>query len=267
MISVIIPSFNSAAYVAEALASILPQLDSNDEVIFQDGGSTDETIDIVSRTSNSDPRLKLFLEKDSGQSDALNRALRRATKDYIMWLNADDVVLPGAITSLKVAVKEKKGQVDFVYGSHRIIDGSGGLISHHRASPLEKRSLLLRGCYIFSGSFIVRRSVLESIGGFAEDYHYCMDLDLLLRIVELPGLKSEKISAAVGALRWHDASKSGGQAKMFVAEGWKVRQRFTSSIAEALLSVLAAVIQSLAIGTTPLRHSKLYQLLRGRAVG
>lgn len=266
MISVIIPSYNSGAYLVAALESILSQLDDHDEVLVQDGGSTDETTSIISDLAKRDARLTFVQEEDAGQSDALNRALKRASKDYILWLNADDIVLPGSIASLKSVAREHPDNSDFVYGGHQIINRTGRVISRHTPGEFTKESLLLRGCHIFSGSFIVRRTLLESLGGFSEEFHYCMDLDLLLRIAALPEVKVQRISDTVGALRWHDASKSGGQAKKFVIEGLRVRGRFSSSPKEKALGVLAATIQMTAILTTPLRHSTTYQRLRGRVV-
>lgn len=263
----IVPSFNSGAYVASALESVLPQLDAFDEVIVQDGGSTDETATVVQEIAARDSRLIFVQEKDSGQSDALNRALARASKRYILWLNADDIVFPGAIATLKATAMEPSSSPDFVYGMHKLIDAHDAVISVHDPKSFTKAGLLLRGCYVFSGSFLVRRELLVSIGGFATDLHYCMDLDVLLRIAAVPTLVTQKVPVYVGALRWHEASKSGGQAKNFVREGWNVRQRFYASPLDAATGALAAVIQSASIATTSLRHSKIYQRLRGRTIG
>lgn len=262
----IMPSYNPGIYIETALDSVLSQLGDNDEVIVQDGESTDGTAFVVSKIALNDRRLRFIQEKDDGQSDALNRALKRSTKEYVLWLNADDVVLPGAIDALKSEILDQSQGVDFIYGLHQIINGDGGVISHHNPGEFKKASLLLRGCYIFSGSFLIRRHVLESIGGFAQDLHYCMDLDLLLRIVAHPNLSVGRIPVPVGALRWHTGSKSGGQAGKFVAEGWKVRKRFYGSAGELVLGSMAAVIQAIAIGTTPVRHSAAYQRIRGRGM-
>jgi glycosyltransferase involved in cell wall biosynthesis len=264
MISVIVPSYNSGRYLSEALGSVLQQLDKSDEVIIQDGGSNDETVSILQSFAAEDPRVKFFVESDAGQSDALNRALQRSCQKYVLWLNADDIVCSDAIEKLKAVLIGSDSSLDFVYGAHKLINSEGKTISFHKTGGFSRSALMLRGCYVFSGSYLIRRELLSEIGGFARDLHYCMDLDLLLRVAAVPSLTVRSMDTPVGALRWHDESKSGGQANRFVAEGWKVRKRHSESRLDLLLGVAAALIQSIAIGTTSFRHTDLYQRLRGR---
>ena len=90
--SIITPSYNYARYVRECIESVKNQEGATFEHIIQDAGSTDGTLDIL----HSYPHLKLHVEKDSGMSEGINRGFRKARGKWVMWLNTDDRLLPGA---------------------------------------------------------------------------------------------------------------------------------------------------------------------------
>src|SRR4029077_11244574 len=92
LISIATPSFNRANFIGEALASVRLQNKGNCEHLVIDGMSTDGTIDLLRNQTNNGERQKLFWisEKDSGQSEALNKGFRRASGEIIGWLNSDD---------------------------------------------------------------------------------------------------------------------------------------------------------------------------------
>src|SRR5258705_278577 len=102
--SILVPSFNAAPFVERAMRSALSQMGPDDELLVQDAGSTDGTLDILRRLENEDSRLKLVVESDRGQSDALNLALARAKPSWVVWLNSDDVVLPGGLDAVRDAI-------------------------------------------------------------------------------------------------------------------------------------------------------------------
>src|SRR5690242_18556220 len=87
-LSVIVACYNGETYLEQALASIIPQLGPGDEIVIQDGGSDDRTVEILAAHGRQDSRIKWRTEADTGQSDALNRALERATNPYVLWMNA-----------------------------------------------------------------------------------------------------------------------------------------------------------------------------------
>src|SRR2546430_4160523 len=89
-LSVVVPSLNSGRFIRHALSSVLAQESVDLEVIVQDGGSSDETREII--RDYGDDRILLVTESDDGQAEALNRAVQRATGEWILWLNADDVL-------------------------------------------------------------------------------------------------------------------------------------------------------------------------------
>lgn len=110
-ISVVMPAFNAGNFIAATLASIAGQGDESVEVILADGSSQDATLEIARSFHELD--VKIVSEPDLGQLDALQKGLRMATGDIVLWLNADDIVMPGAFAAVREAFADPT--VDFVY--------------------------------------------------------------------------------------------------------------------------------------------------------
>jgi glycosyltransferase involved in cell wall biosynthesis len=249
-LSVIVPSYNSGAFLREALTSAVDQDPPPDEVVVQDGGSTDETLDILRSFGQ---RVMWDSEPDDGQSDALNKALARVTGDVVLWLNADDVVLPGAIAAASAAFASDP-DLAFAYGDFDMIDRTGTLMRRYRSSEYSWDRVYARGCYIFSGSLFVRRQHLEAIGGFDPCLHGCMDLDLLLRL-DAAG-RSRHLGRTTSQFRMHDASKSSTIGLIFLREGLRVRRRYAGRSPRLWLIALWATARTgLMEATAPLRYS------------
>lgn len=261
--SIVMPSYNPGQYFAAAVESALKSMGPQDELIVQDSCSSDGTAEFIDGLASIDLRIKVTHEKDEGQSDALNRALARCQREFVVWLNADDVLDPNALDVLRDHLA-KQPSADIVQGMHSILRADSSVIAAYDPPILSTTTLMKRGCYVFSGSIAFRRSLLLSIGGFARDLSYCMDLDLLFRVSEYPGVEISKISAPIGALRWHDASKSGGQGHRFLLEGMVVRRRYLRSPLDGLSTIFAALVQALALLTTKIRHTSFYASIRGR---
>ena len=249
-VSVIIPSYNSGRYLRQAITSALDQVPCPDEVLVQDGGSTDRTLEILNSFGKS---VAWTSAPDLGQSDALNKALSRATGDVILWLNADDVIVPGAIAAASAAFAADAG-LAFAYGDFEIIDGADALVRSYRSSPYSWQRVYARGCYIFSGSLFVRRRSLIDIGAFDPTLRACMDFDLLLR---LDGTgRSRHLGRTIGQFRMHRANKSSNMGVLFVREGFRVRRRYARGSPRLWLLALRAVIWfGLMEATARLRYS------------
>ena len=120
-ISIITPSFNQGPFLEETILSVLQQGYPNLEYIIIDGGSTDESVGIIKRYQD---RLHYWVsEKDSGQSEALNKGLRRATGDIIGWLCSDDLYLPGTFEKV-VRIFEQHPAAGMLHG-RSILFGKG----------------------------------------------------------------------------------------------------------------------------------------------
>ncbi|MBD5635125.1 MAG: glycosyltransferase, partial [Candidatus Eremiobacteraeota bacterium] len=119
-ISVVVPSLNQGHFIGTTLDSILSQGVADLEVIVVDGGSTDATLDVLRSFGD---RISWTSEADRGQSDAINKGLRRARGAIVCYLNSDDVFEPGALAHVTTFFAEH--DVDWLFGRCRIIDENG----------------------------------------------------------------------------------------------------------------------------------------------
>lgn len=249
-ISVIVPSYNSAVFLRQAVASVLDQVPPPHEVLIQDGGSTDDTLAILRSFGD---RVAWVSAPDDGQSDALNKALARATGDVVLWLNADDLVLPGAL-AVASAVFASDASLAFAYGDFDMIDSAGTLIRRYHSSEYSWTRVYARGCYIFSGSLFIRRQHLEAIGGFDPSLRGCMDTDLMLRLNA--AARSRHLGRTIGQFRMHDASKSSTTRLVFLREGFRVRRRYAGHSPRLwLIALWATARYGVVAATAPLRYS------------
>lgn len=197
-LSVLTPSFQYGRFLSDALASVLGQEGAEVEHIVQDGGSTDGTLELLRATSS---RVRWVSEPDGGQSDALNRALRRARGEWIAWLNADEFYLPGALAML-LSTAAATG-ADVVYGDCVFVDEVGRIVRLVPQHPFQRAILRRFGPFIASCASIFRREVLGE-SPWDPDVERVMDWDLYLRLAS-SGARFEWIPYPVGAFRVHHA--------------------------------------------------------------
>ena len=155
MISVLTPTLNYARFLKDAILSVRLQEGVTVEHIVQDGGSTDGTIELLGRY----PWVRWESAADEGQSDALNKALRRAKGDWIAWLNADEFLLPGGLAHL--LRKAQATGADVVYGDCIFIDGTGNILRLKSAHTFNRFVLWHYGAFIPSCAVLIRRSLLD----------------------------------------------------------------------------------------------------------
>ena len=250
-----VPSLNSGRYIGAAIRSALEQPGPAVEVIVQDGGSSDETPAVVA--SFGDARVILHREDDGGQADALNRGIARARGRWIAWLNADDMLAPGALAAAAGALRE---DWDVVYGDFHMIDVGGRVVKRYGSPALDRARLLTRGLYVFSGSLLVRRDVYARLGGYDADLHYCMDYDFLLRVA--PQVRAHHCGAVLSYFREQPESKTSRHAARFFRETVMVRRRHGGFSRRLLaLTVRRQVADGLYMLSRPLWHSRAFRRL------
>lgn len=110
-IFVVTPSYNQGQFIEDAIQSVLDQHYENFEHIIIDGGSSDNTLNVLKKH----PYLKWISEPDKGQSDAINKGVLESTSDWILWLNADDFILPNTFSKL-VEIFNRFPDINFIYG-------------------------------------------------------------------------------------------------------------------------------------------------------
>ena len=180
LVSAIIPCFNQAHYLSEAVESLLAQSYPNIEIIVVDDGSTDNTAEVASCYAN----VQLVRQGNSGLATARNRGIRASRGDYMVFLDADDLLLPNAVED-GISCLQKNPQCAFAWGGYRFITPDGAASEPQIDTPLEEDcyAALLRGNFItMHATVIYQRQALEVSGGFNASLHACEDYDLYLRI-------------------------------------------------------------------------------------
>src|SRR5512139_4144590 len=126
LVSIITPSYNQALYLEQTIQSVFRQSYPRVEYIVIDGGSADNSAEVIQRYAN---RLSYWIsETDSGQAEAINKGFRRARGEILAWLNSDDYYLPNTISAV-VKCFEENPDVVMVYGDMLAVDGSGRTIN------------------------------------------------------------------------------------------------------------------------------------------
>ena len=205
--SIITPSFNQAAFIEEALASVQRQQVDHVEHWVIDGASTDGTVDLLSRYSAAGDNLRWISEPDRGQSDALNKGFSRATGDIVGWLNSDDRYRHGCFEQVAKAFQEHP-EVDIVYGDYTWINEHGRVLRIRREIEFNYFVLLYhRVLYIPSTATFFRRRIFEEGNRLNEAWQYAMDFDFFLRLATR-GYRYRHIPAILADFRFHQHSKT-----------------------------------------------------------
>lgn len=171
LLSIVTVTKNAAGTVAHAAESLGRPLPEDVEYILKDAGSTDGTCEAVRAIQ---PDAVVVRSPDRGIYDAMNQGWVRASGEYVMFLNADDRYLPGALEEI---VRELRAHpdADILHGCIRV--------NGRKFSPAQGVSSF-RGARIFHPASAIRRSLLERLGGFDVQWKICADLDLFLRAKE-----------------------------------------------------------------------------------
>lgn len=211
-ISVLTPSYNSGKYLERAVQSVLQQDYDNWEHIVVDGGSTDNTLDILKKY----PHIKWISEPDKGQSDAMNKAFAMSSGDIIIYLNADDEIEKN-IFGLIIKTFQEYPDCDMIIGSLRFICQDG---SEFIKIPSESLMKILR--YKWRGeahfpanpvSYYYKRYIQEKIGGYSLENHYAMDYEFLLNAYAIS--KIHKVSQVLGTYYFDGNNKSSNLERVY----------------------------------------------------
>jgi glycosyltransferase involved in cell wall biosynthesis len=180
LVSVIIPCHNQAHFVTDAIESVLRQTYRHHEIIVVDDGSTDKTTETAERY----PEVQCITQKNQGLSAARNSGFRRSKGSQLVFLDADDRLLPNALEA-GVSCLNAHPECAFVYGHLRLIASDGSVLSSPKQVCVDKNHCLelLRGDYIWTpGVVMYRRDIFESVLGFDTLIDACADCDLNIRI-------------------------------------------------------------------------------------
>jgi glycosyltransferase involved in cell wall biosynthesis len=220
-ISLVTPSFQQGAFLARTLYSVVSQNYPNLEYIVQDGGSTDETAQILRRFEHL--LLGWTSDRDEGQADAINRGFARTTGEIMGFLNSDDLLLPGALAHV-ANYFSRHPDVDVVYGNRILIDEEDREIGMWVLPGHDDRALTLVD-FVPQETLFWRRPMWDAIGSALDTgFGYALDWDLLLRM-QAARARIVHLPRFLGAFRVHGQQKSTATLDVGLAECERLRRR------------------------------------------
>lgn len=203
-VSVVTPSYNQGRFVEQTIRSVLLQAYPNLEYIVIDGGSTDESVEVIRRY---EPFLAHWeSEPDRGQSHAINKGFARATGDILCWLNSDDFYLPGALRAVAEAIDEGAAAVV----GHCLQVYADGRPPCRGVGRFEGTGRLLefwKGYRMHQPSIFWRREVFERVGYLDESLHMTMDFDYWVRVAR--HFEFQNIDRDLSCATYHEEAKTG----------------------------------------------------------
>jgi len=232
-VSIVVPSFNKVDFIKDTLESIVSQKYPNLEVIIQDGGSTDGTLEVIKKYQKKYPKIfKVESKKDKGQLDAINRGLKKATGEILTFINADDVYEKNAFKMVAEAYIKNKDALWFA-GKGRVINREGREIA--KIATLYKNFLLklsnfqflLITNYIFQPSVFITRRAYKKYGPFTGTKTAVMEYDLWLKLFKVS--KPVIIRCYLSSFRLYRGSISTSKVKEMMAEDERIVKKYTSN--------------------------------------
>ena len=178
-ISVIVPSYNQGQFLERTLLSILNQNYPNLELIVIDGGSDDDSIEVIRRYERHIDHW--VSESDDGQPSAINKGLAKVTGDLVAWQNSDDLYLPGFFHTVAASYRSEP-RAELLIGNVYLIDECDRITSATRFAPFSVHHLIYRGWNLSSQAAFVRRDVVRRVGPMREDIQVGFDWDWYIRV-------------------------------------------------------------------------------------
>ena len=232
LFSIVIANYNYGRFLEDAIKSVIAQgMGDKVELIVCDAASTDNSVEIIKKYANGLPPNISYTdwinssnhnsqtpplitwwcsEKDGGQSAAFNKGFSHAKGRFLTWLNADDVLLPGALAAVAKEIQEHPEDEWFV-GSMVKYDAEMKLTQYFRAH----RFSTIRAKWVFlsaggPSSFFTKR-LLDAVGGVDESLHLMMDIDLWYKFYRQGNVKYRRTTRPVWGFRVHPESKMSGK--------------------------------------------------------
>ena len=256
-VSVVTPSYNQGPFIERTLRSVLDQGIDDLDYFVADGGSNDETVDILRHFGDC---VRWVSEPDGGQADGVNKGLRETRGEIIGWLNSDDVYVPGALAKVRQFFAEHE-DIDVVYGKADHIDADDVVLEPYYSEPWDA-ARLLDICFICQPATFFRRRVIERFGPLDADLRYCMDYEYWLRLSRgtppHTGARFAYLPERLAGSRLYETNKTLGQRMAVHREINDMMRRPLGSVPDRWLSNYAhAVLETrgLVYDQAPLRFS------------
>lgn len=224
LVSIIIPTFNNAEYIDATIESVLAQDFADHEIIVVDDGSNDNTQSVLVAYHD---RIRSFYQENAGVSAARNTGLEHAVGDYVLFLDGDDLLLPGKLTA-QVAMLQEQPDLGYVHSGWQRIDQDGELIdtiTPWKDMPNLTLESWLRFKLVFLGAMLIRRVWVDLVGGFDPALKQGEDLKLMFQMVS-QGSCGEWLHQPTVGYRQHGTSLTSDLAQMLFYSNQVVAEYF-----------------------------------------
>jgi glycosyltransferase involved in cell wall biosynthesis len=181
-LSIITPVYNSVNYIVSCLENVIQQNCIHIEHVLIDGGSKDGTVEVIKEYAKKHSHIQWISEKDSGQSDAMNKGIELAKGNFISFLNVDDYYQP-EILNYFIQLIDNRKEVFFV-GNCNVWNSENDLIYISKPKNNTFFSTYFKQTYpINPASYFYKKSLHQELGFYDLENHYCMDLDFILKYI------------------------------------------------------------------------------------
>jgi glycosyltransferase involved in cell wall biosynthesis len=228
-VSIVTCSYQQGAYLDATIRSVLDQEVQGLEYIIMDGGSKDQSVDVIRRYED---RLAYWVsEKDRGQTDALIKGFNKSKGEIQGWLCSDDILLPGALQKVNHFF-DNHPHIDAVYGDALWIDAQGSYIRPKKEMGFNRFAFLFDHNYIPQPSMFWRRRLYEKVGGLNERFNLAMDNDLWERFSHHTQIAH--ISEYLSCMRYYPEQKTRALRPKGMIEDAEIRGRSYTNAASFL---------------------------------
>lgn len=219
LVTIAVPSFNQGKFLDKALSSIFEQ-ELPVEVYVMDGGSTDESVEIIRSWEHKLAGWRS--SPDEGQAAAINEGIAQGSAPYVCWLNSDDFFYPQGLRKIIDAMDSAPG-CNFAYGRCWSVNESGKKISPYLTKSFSPR-LFANFCFVAQPSTIMSRAAWESLEGLNQDMHMAFDYDLWWRLYLQYGTPAY-CPQFISATRIHKDTKTATQVELHYKESMELVHR------------------------------------------
>jgi glycosyltransferase involved in cell wall biosynthesis len=210
-VTIVTPSYNQGQFIEKTILSVLNQTYRNIEYIIIDGGSTDNTMEVVNRYKD---RIDIIIhEKDKGQSDAINKGFRLATGELTGWINSDDILFPDCVEKIVQLVNEHPDGSIYYPANIDLINESGQAAGRVKKLIYGKETLINRDYEIIQQGSFYKTALVKQVNFLNENIHYCMDLDLWLKLLDHGNIYFYDKGSLAAFRMWEDSKTSTGGVK------------------------------------------------------
>jgi len=221
-LSIVTISFNQSEYLSQCIESVISQLEEGDQYIVVDPGSTDGSRQII----DSYPLIEKIYKSDAGPADGLNNGFSAAKNNYFYFINSDDVLIDGALSTIRNVIK-KHSAIDAFCFSGFLVNKNLQPLRPMRSFTFSAQRMLNCSTTVFQQGVVFKRKAFEDVGGFNQKNRTCWDAELLFDMSINNNLFMD-VDLPVALFRYHDTSITGSATNFSENKANKDRMFFSS---------------------------------------